>query len=136
MVGLGQFVVYYVIFRFVITKFKLRTPGREEDGDTKLYTKSDYKAKTQSKDAKGEFGFAPIIVEGLGGADNIVKVDNCYTRLRLIVKDSSLVNEALLKNETQANGVIIKGENVQVVYGLKVNGVRKSVDEFLGIEAN
>ena len=136
LVGLGQFVVYYVIFRFVITKFKLRTPGREEDGETKLYTKSDYKAKSVSKEIKDNVGIAPIIVEGLGGADNIVKVDNCYTRLRLIVKDSTLVNENLLKNETQANGVIIKGENVQVVYGLKVNGVRKSVDEFLGIETN
>lgn len=45
LIGLGQFVVYYLIFRFVITKFKLKTPGREEDGDTKLYTKSDYKEK-------------------------------------------------------------------------------------------
>jgi maltose/glucose PTS system EIICB component len=145
LVGLGQFVVYYVVFRFVIAKFKLKTPGREEDGDTKLYTKSDYKEKnstkensataTGSKDADNA-GLAPIIVEGLGGADNIVKVDNCFTRLRLIVKDSSLVNEALLKNETAANGVVIKGENVQVIYGLRVTGVRKSVDEYLGIEAN
>lgn len=145
LVGLGQFVVYYVIFRFVITKFKLKTPGREEDGDTKLYTKSDYKEKNAAKgnsingiDSKGadNAGLAPVIVEGLGGADNIVKVDNCFTRLRLIVKDSSLVNEALLKNETAANGVVIKGENVQVIYGLRVTGVRKSVDEYLGIEAN
>jgi len=136
LIGLGQFVVYYVIFRFVITKFKLRTPGREEDGDTKLYTKNDYKEKVAAKGGNGEIGFAPIIVEALGGVDNIVKVDNCFTRLRLILKDSSLVNEAVLKNETQANGVVIKGENVQVIYGLKVTGVRKSVDEFLGIEAN
>jgi maltose/glucose PTS system EIICB component len=145
LIGLGQFVVYYLIFRFVITKFKLKTPGREEDGDTKLYTKSDYKEKNSSKDNSANVtvskdddnaGLAPIIVEGLGGADNIVKVDNCFTRLRLIVKDSSLVNEALLKNETAANGVVIKGENVQVIYGLRVTGVRKSVDEYLGIEAN
>jgi PTS system maltose and glucose-specific IIC component len=145
LVGLGQFVVYYVVFRFVIAKFKLKTPGREEDGDTKLYTKSDYKEKNSTKDNSATVtgskdadnaGLAPIIVEGLGGADNIVKVDNCFTRLRLIVKDSSLVNEALLKNETAANGVVIKGENVQVIYGLRVTGVRKSVDEYLGIEAN
>jgi maltose/glucose PTS system EIICB component len=145
LIGLGQFVVYYLIFRFVITKFKLKTPGREEDGDTKLYTKSDYKEKNSSKDNSANVtvskdddnaGLAPIIVEGLGGVDNIVKVDNCFTRLRLIVKDSSLVNEALLKNETAANGVVIKGENVQVIYGLRVTGVRKSVDEYLGIEAN
>ncbi len=142
LVGIGQFIVYYLIFRFVITKFKLKTPGREEEGETKLYTKSDYKAKaTSNKEsvdtkASGEANLAPVIVEGLGGVDNIVKVDNCFTRLRLIVKDSSLVNEALLKNETAANGVVIKGENVQVIYGLRVTGVRKSVDEYLGIESN
>ena len=142
LVGIGQFIVYYLIFRFVITKFKLKTPGREEEGETKLYTKSDYKAKSTSNKesvdtkASGEANLAPVIVEGLGGVDNIVKVDNCFTRLRLIVKDSSLVNEALLKNETAANGVVIKGENVQVIYGLRVTGVRKSVDEYLGIESN
>lgn len=134
LIGLGQFVVYYLIFRAVITKFNLKTPGREEEGETKLYTKKDYKEKKETERLSEEL--ASVIVKGLGGADNIVKVDNCYTRLRLIVKDSSLVDTALLKEETQANGVIIKGDNVQVVYGLRVNGVRKSVDEYLGIEAN
>ncbi|WP_432408712.1 PTS transporter subunit EIIC [Wukongibacter sp. M2B1] len=136
LVGIGQFIVYYVIFRFLIVKLKLKTPGRETSGDTKLYTKSDYKEKI-SKDKKSESSIpVAMVVEGLGGNDNILKVDNCYTRLRVVVKDSSLVNEALLKNETAANGVVIKGENVQVVYGLKVTGVRKSVDEYLGIESN
>ncbi|HEX9027176.1 MAG TPA: PTS glucose/sucrose transporter subunit IIB, partial [Clostridium sp.] len=82
---------------------------------------------------KENSNLAPIIVEGLGGKENIEKVDNCYTRLRLIVKDPSLVNESMLKNKTAASGVIIKGQNVQVVYGLKVTGVRKIVDEELGI---
>lgn len=146
LIGVVQFVIYYLIFRFVITKFKLKTPGREEEGETKLYTKKDYKEKVSSEkngsvnskeiveESRGNL--ASIIVDGLGGADNIVKVDNCFTRLRLIVKDSSAVNQTLLKNETQASGVVIKGENVQVVYGLKVNAVRKSVDEYLGIESN
>ena len=121
----------------MIMKFKFKTPGREEDGNTKLYTKSDYKEKAAGeKKSSDSSESAPLIVEGLGGSENIVKVDNCYTRLRLVVKDSSLVNESLLKNETAANGVIIKGENVQVVYGLRVTGVRKSVDEYLGIEVN
>lgn len=141
LVGLGQFLLYYVIFRFIIVKFKLKTPGREEDGDTKLYTKNDYKEKNliakniDNKEARKE-SLADLIVEGLGGADNIIKVDNCFTRLRLIVKDSSIVNQSLLKNETSASGVVIKGENVQVVYGLKVNSIRKSVDEYLGIDTN
>lgn len=136
LVGIGQFAVYYVLFRFLITKFKLKTPGREVSGETKLYTKSDYKEKAANKNKNETEDIAPLVVEGLGGKENILKVDNCYTRLRLIVKDPTLVNEALLKNETLANGVVIKGENVQVVYGLKVTGVRKSVDQFLGLESN
>lgn len=136
LVGIGQFVVYYFVFRFLITKFKLKTPGREKKGNTKLYTKKDYKEKTQGNKKSENSNFAPIIIEGLGGKDNILKVDNCYTRLRLVLKDSSLVKEELLKDETAANGVVIKGENVQVIYGLKVTGIRKSVDEYLGIESN
>ena len=75
---------------------------------------------------------AALIVEALGGAENITKVDNCYTRLRLILADPELVKEDVLKLETGANGVIKKGNNVQVVYGLKVNSVRKAVDTYLG----
>ncbi len=101
LIGLGQFVVYYVIFRFLIVKFKLKTPGREEDGNTKLYTKKDYKEKSNANTKSGDSSLAPVIVEGLGGKDNILKVDNCYTRLRLVVKDSSLVNEQLLKMKQQ-----------------------------------
>ena len=75
---------------------------------------------------------AKLIIEALGGAENITKVDNCYTRLRLILADPELVKDDVMKNETGANGVIKKGSNVQVVYGLKVNSVRKAVDQELG----
>ena len=140
LVGIGEFVVYYIVFRFLITKFKLKTPGRETDGNTKLYTKKDLKEKnnvsnTNNGSNEGD-DLSSIIVEGLGGKANIAKVDNCYTRLRITIKDPNKVNEALLKNETNANGVVIKGENIQIVYGLKVNGVRKNLDEYLGIVAN
>jgi PTS system maltose and glucose-specific IIC component len=64
--------------------------------------------------------------------ENIKTVDSCYTRLRVLLKDPEKVNEAKLKGETGASGVIKKGDNVQVVYGLNVNSVRKSVDEYLG----
>ncbi len=74
---------------------------------------------------------AGVIVEALGGAENINTVTNCYTRLRLTVQDSSKVDEETLKNQTGASGVIIKDQNVQVVYGLQVGSVRKAVDKFL-----
>lgn len=138
LIGLVQFVVYYVVFRFLIEKLNLKTPGREDKKeDVQLYTKKDYKAKVEgealSKD--NEEDMAAIIVDALGGKDNIKKVDNCYTRLRLIIGDVSKVDQQVLKEQTGANGVIVKGENVQVVYGLQVTRVRKMVDKYLGISA-
>lgn len=136
LVGLVFFVIYYVVFRLVITKFNLKTLGRETgDMEMKLHTKAEYKEK-KAAEGKGkkteETVDAALIIEALGGALNITKVDNCYTRLRLILADPGLVQETVLKNDTGANGVMIKGNNVQVVYGLKVNAVRKAVDAELG----
>ena len=88
--------------------------------------------KTAASD-NGEIN-AKLIVEALGGPDNIEKVDNCFTRLRLIVKDSSLVKDEVLKQQTGAAGVFKKNETVQVVYGLQINQVRKAVDKELGLD--
>lgn len=132
-IGLAFFVIYYVIFRALITVMDLKTLGRESEGmEMKLHTKAEYKEKVAAE-KKGTD--AALIVEALGGAENITKVDNCYTRLRLILKNPELVNEMVLKQETGANGVVKKGNNVQVVYGLKVTAVRKAVDAYLGRSA-
>ena len=132
LIGLVQFAVYYGIFRFLIVKLKLKTPGREDNNESvQLYTKKDYKEKVaKEEDSKLEMG--EIIVAALGGSENIKKVDNCFTRLRLIVGDISVIDKQALKN-TGASGVVIKGENVQVVYGLNVTKVRKIVDKELGL---
>ena len=74
-----------------------------------------------------------MIVQALGGKENILKVTNCYTRLRTELENTDLVDENVLKNQTGAAAVIKKGKNVQVVYGLKVTAVRKAVDQELGI---
>lgn len=134
LVGLLFFVTYYVIFRILIQKLNLRTLGRESEGmEMKLHTKADYKKKVADQKGKKEDGVdAALIIQALGGAENITKVDNCYTRLRLILVNPDLVKEDVLKGETGANGVFKKGENVQVVYGLRVNAVRKAVDQELG----
>lgn len=133
LVGLVFFVLYYLIFRLLIIKLNLKTLGRESTGqETKLYSKSDYKEKQKlnSKSSSNDID-APLIVSLLGGHDNIDNVDNCYTRLRLIIRDVSLVDEENLKALTGASAVIKKGNNVQVVYGLKINAVRKAVDSHL-----
>jgi PTS system maltose and glucose-specific IIC component len=131
-IGLVQFAVYYVIFRFLIVKLKLKTPGREDTNESvKLHTKKDYKEKVaKGEDSKLQLG--KIIVAALGGKENIEKVDNCFTRLRLIIVDPNKIDKQSLK-ETGASGVVIKGENVQVVYGLTVTKMRKIVDKELGL---
>ena len=102
----------------------------------KLHSKAEYKAKVAAGKSAGPAADgavdAALIVSALGGKDNILKVTNCYTRLRTELANPDLVQEDVLKNQTGANAVIRKGKNVQVVYGLKVNAVRKAVDQELG----
>ncbi|WP_413357427.1 PTS transporter subunit EIIC [Robertmurraya sp. 2P01SA] len=142
LVGLMFFAIYYLVFRFLITKFNFKTVGREDEGaETKLYSKKDYNEKKSQGTAgfatpQGEEGIAGVIVGALGGADNINSVTNCYTRLRLTLDNPEAVNEDVLKQQTGASGVIIRDKNVQVVYGLQVNSIRKAVDSYLGFSAN
>ena len=109
--------------------------------EMKLHTKAEYKAKTAATAGNGTAAApaqdtavdAATIVEALGGKENILKVTNCYTRLRTELADPDKVQDDVLKNQTGASAVIHKGKNVQVVYGLKVNAVRKAVDAELGL---
>ncbi len=135
-VGIVYFILYYVIFKFLIKKLNLKTPGREDDGEeTKMYSKQDYKDKTNQGE-KGEEkklssgGLSEQITIGLGGADNISDVDACATRLRITVKDASKVSQDGLK-ATGAAGVIIKGEGIQVVYGPRVSIIKSDLEEYL-----
>lgn len=126
-VGIIYFAVYYLIFRLLIQKLNYITPGREEiTEETKLYTRSDYNEKKQ----KSASSTAQIIVEGLGGKENIRNLDSCATRLRVTVSDASLVDEVKLKT-SGALGVIQKGDGIQIVYGPKVTVIKSEVDEFL-----
>lgn len=134
LVGIVFFGLYYVIFRFLITKFNLKTLGREVSGqETKLYSKKEYneKQKNAGTTAPNQDIDAALIVTALGGAQNIDSVDNCYTRLRLMIRNVDKVDETCLKEQSGASAVIKKGNNVQVVYGLKINAVRKAVDHYL-----
>ncbi len=122
-VGLIYFAVYYFLFRFLIKKFNFVTPGREDDeADTKLYTRKDVNAAKEDKSA--------MIVEGLGGKDNLANVDCCATRLRVTVKDSSLVNDALLK-QSGASGIIKSGSGIQVIYGPRVTVIKSNIEDYL-----
>ena len=135
-VGIVYFFLYYFIFRWMILHFGFKTPGREDDDEeTKLYTKADYKAREGAGSSAGgsDAGFdakSAAIAKGLGSKRNITSVDCCATRLRCSVADSSLVDEKLLK-ATGAVGVIVKGTGVQVIYGPQVAVIKSNLETYL-----
>ena len=116
--GIAAFVIFYGVFYFAITKFNLKTPGREDDQEGEL------KIELANDDFTS---MAEIILEGIGGKQNVVSIDNCITRLRLEVRDRLLVDEKKIKSSGAA-GVIRPGKtSVQVIIGPKVQFV---ADEF------
>ena len=117
--GIAAFIVFYVVFRFAITKFDLKTPGREDD-DVEAEKKVDLGSSDYTT-------VAATILEGVGGAANVTSIDNCITRLRLEVKDSSLVDEKKIKSAGAAGVIRPSKTAVQVVVGTKVQFV---ADEF------
>lgn len=128
-IGAVYAVIYYALFYFMIKRFNLKTPGREDDGEeTKLYTRRDVDARRAAR-TSGDVTSA-LILRGLGGKANISDVDCCATRLRVTVKNPVHVSEALLK-QSGASGVIKKGDGVQVIYGPRVSVIRSSLEDFM-----
>jgi len=136
-VGIVYFFLYYITFSVMIQKMNLKTPGREDDDEeTKLFTRSDFKAKT----GVGPDGSAPVggcsdpvsalILQGLGGKKNLSDVDCCATRLRITVIDENKVDDQLLK-QSGASGVIHKGNGIQVVYGPQVAVIKSNLVDFM-----
>ena len=132
-VGAVYFVLYYIIFRFMISKFDYKTPGRDDAEEVKLYTRADVNTRSAASGSTAPAGDDPVsalIVEGLGGAANLSDVDCCATRLRCTVKDAALVRQDVLK-ASGASGVICKGNGVQVVYGPKVAVIKAKLEDYL-----
>ena len=131
-VGAVYFVLYYIIFRFMISKFNYKTPGRDDAEEVKLYTRADVNARNADSGSvpAGNDPVSALIVEGLGGAANLSDVDCCATRLRCTVKDAALVKQDVLK-ASGASGVICKGNGVQVVYGPKVAVIKAKLEDYL-----
>lgn len=120
--GLVFAVLYYVVFRFAITKFNLMTPGREEDieidGEAAVLTGKERISLMASK-----------IYEGLGGNANVISVDNCITRLRVEVRDMNLVRQEIIK-QAQISGIKVTGDNsLQVIVGPQVQFVADEIEK-------
>ena len=119
--GIAAFVVFYLVFYFAITKFNLKTPGREdEEAD---FAEVDKNAKLANNDFTA---IAAAVLEGLGGKENVESLDNCITRLRLEVKDGTLVKAAGVA------GVMRPSQTaVQVIIGTKVQFVADEMAKML-----
>ena len=150
-VGVFYFIVYYLVFRLLIQKMNLKTPGRGEEEDVKLYTRKDVegksaggskntaikrlKAEKASKNGlDGEMSASMLLSRdiclGLGGVKNISDIDCCATRLRCTVYKAELVNDVLLK-QTGASGVLQKGTGVQIIYGPRVSVIKSDLEEYM-----
>ncbi len=123
-IGIPCFFLYYFTFRFMITKFNYKTPGREDDGQ-----------EVKKLDKKMSDEMMATIIEGLGGADNIQHVDACFTRLRVKVKDKALVMpDTDWKQKTGANGVVQVADGVQIIYGAKADIYKNNLTSALNMD--
>lgn len=136
-VGIVYFIVYYLLFHFLIVKLDLKTPGRDDSEEVKLYRRSDVEARKNAANTerKAEDELSEQICNGLGGKKNISDVDCCATRLRCTVHKAELVNDALLKS-TGASGVIHKGNGVQIIYGPRVTVIKSNLEDYLETAPN
>ena len=141
LVGAGYAVVYYFLFKTLILKLNLKTPGREGDEEeAKLYSKADFQAakgldgKEAPNKANGKDEIvqkAPEVLAALGGEENAVSIDACITRLRVEVKDKSKVDKDKLK-ALGAVGVVEVGNGIQAIFGAKADAYRHEINRILG----
>ncbi|MCL2009555.1 MAG: PTS transporter subunit EIIC [Synergistaceae bacterium] len=143
-VGIACAAFAYFVFDWYITQFNVKTPGREDEEGVQLITKAEYLKRQQEKKEAGgkpaagegagkvssEDEKSEMILEGLGGVSNVVSLDSCATRLRVGVKDSSIVDEGILK-ATGSRGFVKTESGVQVIYGGVVANIKTNLDEYI-----
>lgn len=122
LLALCQIAVYFVVFTLLIKAFNIHTPGREEVSTETA--KSDAPAKKASVKNAAE---VQCVIDGLGGKENILSVDNCFTRLRVNIKDPAKLDEASI-NKLPNSGIVKKGTDIQIVYGLQVADIKRAVE--------
>lgn len=130
-IGLSFTAIYFVVFKSLIIKFNIMTPGRD-DSEAKLYTKAEYKeSKANGNASNTDDSPATAFMDGLGGEENIELLTNCATRLRVKVKNPDLVKPTAYFQENGAVNVVRKGESIQVIVGLTVPQVREEMTQML-----
>ncbi len=119
LVGIGFAVLYYSVFRFMIRKFNLKTPGREDESETNAEVIEMSKNELASE-----------ILIALGNKDNLKSLDACITRLRLVVNDINKVDKEKLKS-LGAAGVMVIGNNVQAIFGPKSDSIKSDIKDII-----
>lgn len=123
LLGIGNFIVFYFVFKWYIEKFKLETPGREE-----FEIEESASILLKEKDWPG---IAAIVIEALGGQDNMLSVENCISRLRIDLKDPAVVDQIKLKDSGCAGVFFPSANHIHVVFGPHVEFVRHAVDDVM-----
>lgn len=162
LVGIPYFFIYYIIFRILIVKLNLKTPGREDSDEVRLSNKNEARAKygvevqTIGKETKSDNGVeetttgekfetvpksqadiyrqALALIEAHGGEENIVDVNACITRLRIDVKDKSQVDQTKITNNLGAMGFAENDMQMQSIYGSHANVLKMEIQDILGME--
>ena len=135
MLGIGLVFtgIWFVVFKFLIEKFDVKTPGREDDEEVTFHTKAEYRERQNGSIVDEKLALVEGILQGLGGAENIVDVTNCATRLRVNVRDEKLCKDDVYFKSIGTHGCSANGKSYQVIVGLKVAKVR---DDFENLLAN
>lgn len=130
-VGILYFILYYFLFHFLILKFHIKTPGREEKEEISAYPVNQSENVPKEKEVLSKTAVvSEMIVQGLGGAQNIKDIDCCVTRLRCTVRDPALVKDEILR-KSGARGVMKKGDGVQIIYGPLVTVIKSNLEDYL-----
>lgn len=143
LVGIFCFLMYYFVFKYAIEKFDFKTPGREDNGEIKLASKQEARDKYGLKTLKDKPAVAGkeldvhtqamSLIDAHGGPENIETVDACITRLRINVKDKSVVQSDFIKDHLKALGFVESGMQMQSIYGAHANVLKMEIQDILGI---
>lgn len=129
LVGVIMSVIWYFVFILLINKLNIKTPGREDEESEEAVLVNETNGEFTA-DGSADFD---LVVAGLGGRENIESISNCFTRLRVTVKDEALVDSAQLERISQQKGVVLNGTSVQVIIGMGVQGFKEDICERLGM---
>ena len=123
--GFVYFFLYYGVFKFLIVKYDLKTPGRDESIKVFDKKKYDFSFDKSLIDPRSQ-----MIVQGLGGRSNFTDLDCCITRLRATIKDDTLINERLLK-KSGAAAIMCQPNAIQIIYGPQASNIKTKLDEYM-----